>query len=440
MLTREEYCKTVRRPYPPLVDNFICNGYRNYREFRGVLRSRFSLRQMIKVKQVWYYSKAEMKRGGLLPYRDWMRPGRLAAVVHEFIRREHDLLKAARVSFTAYRQAFEHYMPAVALIWLTEVPLNANIRKFLGRKLGPEALERLMDDLNIPLKDNYYKREEYDLVHATDFVRHAARYEWLHSRYGELKPYTAAQAKAARKNIDRTKFLKDWTQTKARVRKSVALAKRLLPKAERPMVDLMQFIIYYRTQRTDVMNRSFYVLAPILKAMAAERGITYEQLIHCTVDEVLGQVPSTKLLDERMKGHVFTMENGTIRCLTGRDRLRYEAFFADAKNGATEVRGTVACRGRVSGTVRVIMSRDDFPKVKRGDVLVTSMTSPHMVPIMKIAGAIVTDEGGITCHAAIISRELKKPCVIGTSRASEIFKDGDRVDVDAESGIVRKAT
>ncbi|MEY2664432.1 MAG: hypothetical protein RIT04_240, partial [Candidatus Parcubacteria bacterium] len=72
-----------------------------------------------------------------------------------------------------------------------------------------------------------------------------------------------------------------------------------------------------------------------------------------------------------------------------------------------------------------------------GSVLVTSMTRPEFVPLMKKAIAIVTDEGGITCHAAIVSRELKKPCIIGTKVATQVLKDGDMVEVDANSGIVR---
>ncbi len=66
------------------------------------------------------------------------------------------------------------------------------------------------------------------------------------------------------------------------------------------------------------------------------------------------------------------------------------------------------------------------------------MTVPDFVPAMRKAAAIVTDEGGITCHAAIIARELGKPCVIGTKFATKVFRDGDLVEVDSEVGVVRK--
>jgi pyruvate, water dikinase len=66
------------------------------------------------------------------------------------------------------------------------------------------------------------------------------------------------------------------------------------------------------------------------------------------------------------------------------------------------------------------------------------MTTPDFVPIMGKAGAIITDEGGITCHAAIVSREMKIPCVVGTEIATKVLKDGDLVEVDADNGVVRK--
>jgi phosphohistidine swiveling domain-containing protein len=102
------------------------------------------------------------------------------------------------------------------------------------------------------------------------------------------------------------------------------------------------------------------------------------------------------------------------------------------------IKGNVACRGFVKGKVRVMQNTKELGTFKDGEILVTSMTTPEYVPIMKMAAAIVTDEGGISCHAAIVSRELKIPCVIGTKNATKILKTGDMVEVDAEKGIVRK--
>ena len=76
--------------------------------------------------------------------------------------------------------------------------------------------------------------------------------------------------------------------------------------------------------------------------------------------------------------------------------------------------------------------------MKEGEILITTMTMPTYISAIKIAGAVVTDEGGSLCHAAITARELKKPCIIGTKHATKVFKDGDMVEVDANTGIVRR--
>lgn len=101
------------------------------------------------------------------------------------------------------------------------------------------------------------------------------------------------------------------------------------------------------------------------------------------------------------------------------------------------VKGSVAYKGKVSGRVCIVLEASEMAKFKEGDVLVSNCTNPSLMPVIRICGAIVTDEGGIMCHAAIVSRELKKPCIIGTKNATKVFKDGDLVEVDAEKGIVK---
>ncbi|MCS7134359.1 MAG: phosphoenolpyruvate synthase [Candidatus Pacearchaeota archaeon] len=98
--------------------------------------------------------------------------------------------------------------------------------------------------------------------------------------------------------------------------------------------------------------------------------------------------------------------------------------------------GLPASSGVASGRVRIIHSLQELSKVQQGDILVTKMTSPDMVVAMQKASAIVTDEGGVTCHAAIVSRELGIPCVVGTKKATRILKDGMIVTVDGSAGKI----
>jgi pyruvate,water dikinase len=100
------------------------------------------------------------------------------------------------------------------------------------------------------------------------------------------------------------------------------------------------------------------------------------------------------------------------------------------------LKGLGASPGFGSGLVKVIQEIDELDKIKEGDVMVTTMTTPDMVPAMKRADAIVTDEGGITCHAAIISRELGIPCVVGTTDATKTLNDNNTVTIDGKKGII----
>ncbi|MCF7815544.1 MAG: hypothetical protein K9M10_02150 [Candidatus Pacebacteria bacterium] len=101
-----------------------------------------------------------------------------------------------------------------------------------------------------------------------------------------------------------------------------------------------------------------------------------------------------------------------------------------------EIKGASASTGRVQGRVKMVLVKADLAHVAEGDIMITYATSPDYVPAMKKCSGIVTDEGGVVCHAAIVSRELGIPCVVGTKIATQVLKDGDLVEVDADNGVV----
>jgi pyruvate,water dikinase len=104
--------------------------------------------------------------------------------------------------------------------------------------------------------------------------------------------------------------------------------------------------------------------------------------------------------------------------------------------GATLVQGLAASHGTAVGRVRVLASPDEGDQLLDGEILVAKMTSPDWVPTMRRAAALVTDGGGITCHAAIVSRELGVPCVVGARNATTVLRNGELVTVDGSKGVV----
>ncbi len=103
----------------------------------------------------------------------------------------------------------------------------------------------------------------------------------------------------------------------------------------------------------------------------------------------------------------------------------------------TQVKGVCASKGKATGRAVVVFEQKEFGRVQDGDILFTMMTRPEFLPVMHRAAAFVCDEGGLTSHAAIVAREMGKPCVVATKIGTRVFKEGDIVEVDANTGIVK---
>lgn len=147
-------------------------------------------------------------------------------------------------------------------------------------------------------------------------------------------------------------------------------------------------------------------------------------------------------LTERANFTVIEQEDGQVRFIpgqNGRDYLKANSipYKEDLEQSTNQIIGRIAFPGVITAIARILLHNGEGSKLKEGEILVTGMTTPDFVAVMKRAGAIITDEGGITCHAAIMSRELKTPCITGTKIATQVIKDGDLVQVDADNGIVR---
>ena len=160
-----------------------------------------------------------------------------------------------------------------------------------------------------------------------------------------------------------------------------------------------------------------------------------------TIEEVAsGKPPTTNELKKRMTKYSFT----NAQLFVGEGVPEMEKRFGvkiqvQVTEGQQifEFSGQVAYPGKVRGVVRKLFSRADVADLKSGEILVSPMTMPDYLPAMYKSAAFITDEGGVTSHAAIVARELKKPCVIGTKIATEVLKDGDLVEVDADNGIIK---
>lgn len=150
-----------------------------------------------------------------------------------------------------------------------------------------------------------------------------------------------------------------------------------------------------------------------------------------------GALPSD--LEERKKECVeVDISDGRCEIYTGREYLSIKKMVLekDTPTTITELRGLTASPGTTTGTVRVALNPRTCA-LQTGEILVTSMTRPDFVPLMKKAKAIITNEGGVTSHAAIISREMGIPCIVGTKVATQVLKTGDTVQILGDTGVIK---
>lgn len=187
---------------------------------------------------------------------------------------------------------------------------------------------------------------------------------------------------------------------------------------------------------------ALYRMEPVLKEIGKRVGLNLKQVRFMLPEEVRtalrGKVKKQEI-KKRTKFCVYYAEKGRDTVFTGQKAQALAKKAQKVSFGkVTELKGQTGCIGRAKGVVKIIIRPKDMTKMKKGDILVSIATDPDIVPAMKKAGAIVTEQGGVTSHAAIVSRELNIPCVIGTKIATRVLKDGDKVEVDANKGVVKK--
>ena len=209
----------------------------------------------------------------------------------------------------------------------------------------------------------------------------------------------------------------------------------------RHVFDFFSLLAIWRDDRKAVMQQLNHYLEKVGREIARRSGLTWQDIKVCD-PLALEQIPVKRSLVNKyhqlLKNQYLLIWSGhqVVHLSKSQSAKIGKALETTFNTKMTEIRGMIACPGRVKAQVVVINKKSEFSKMQPGKVLVTTMTRPESVPLMKKAVAIVTDEGGITSHAAIVSRELKIPCIIGTQVASKVLRDGDLVEVNANHGVV----
>ena len=209
----------------------------------------------------------------------------------------------------------------------------------------------------------------------------------------------------------------------------------------REAAEKLRSVSYYpRFVREVIMPHVSEVLKKnAIEDLAAADLITLTELRNRHFNGIEARLTARK----ESKNFIYQLLRGTetIQWTVDIQSLVYkiEGIEGVSREKIREIKGQVAYKGVARGVARLVLSdHGTNTTFNEGDILVSINSNPTLMPFIRKAAAIVTDEGGIASHAAIVSRELKKPCVIGTKISTKVLKDGDMVEVDANHGVVRK--
>lgn len=181
----------------------------------------------------------------------------------------------------------------------------------------------------------------------------------------------------------------------------------------------------------------------VFKETAGRLGIEPDDIYFLFPEEIIfflkGENFKKSVIKERQKLCVTTNIFGKYRIYEGEKAKELLGEFVSVEKAKKEklLKGLPACSGKVCGRVHKVLVDSEFNKFKEGEILVVLQTMVHYVPIMKKSKAILTEFGGMTSHAAIVSRELKKTCIVGIPGLTASVENGDLVEVDANKGIVK---
>ncbi|OGH77550.1 MAG: hypothetical protein A3C10_01290 [Candidatus Magasanikbacteria bacterium RIFCSPHIGHO2_02_FULL_48_18] len=307
----------------------------------------------------------------------------------------------------------------------------------------------MMETLTAPEKPSFYQEEEIALAETVDFLAHQEDFFWLQNSYAGTRVLPISFFEERKKIISpaiRTDIAGRMNETKNK-RDNMIEMHHLSDDIQCIAVAVRKGI-EWQDERKKYIFIALHYQDMLLHEVARRYDIPKEELLNAGTFEVSDFLKGKEMRDEwrkRADGFGILYEHSS------------EFFYGDAVASLWNVyskhppeptqekdvvlRGTVVSIGAgtiIEGDVRIVRDPFAHPIFEDGAILVASMTSPEYVFLMKKASAVITDVGGFTSHAAVVSRELGIPCIVNTKRATSLLKDGDRVRLDPRTGIVEK--
>ncbi len=370
-------------------------------------------------------------------------------------------------TFNQYIEAYLLNMPFLFHFWNTEHLLISKLKIDFGKIFGEKEKENKLQQVLFPYRETYFTKERKSIEEIALYISKKKdklpKLKIMLNKHIKLFGFTSfvlhlGEPQNQKSVLERVQeVLKDDILHKIKVNKRQTInekrriekiLKKLKPYPEiYKKVRLAQELMFWKNQRLDILFKSDLLVKPLFDKIANLAGLSYKEFVHLQYKDIKdwfknGKLPSKQEIKRRMKSYALYLKNRKISLFT--DRNKYPKVTMDSEleklntKQISVIKGSIAYKGKVTGKVRLINSMDDIKSLQRGEILVTKMTRPEMILGLEKAAAFITDQGGMLSHVAIVSREMKKPCIVGTKIATQILKNGDQIEVDADNGIVRK--
>lgn len=383
-------------------------------------------------------------------YREWQKDTQAVLAVFKKI----DAQEISKISNAELGELWKNLNDAYRAFWVTgSVPELANYGSpsYLKAKLKPyvtneQELAHVLEVLTAPTKISFYQEEEAALAHATDLAQHQQNFYWLKNSYAgtQVLPveFFSEHKKELNKNLEQ-EIKNKLAETPAR--KASAQKQYNLPVEIMEIADAIDDGVCWQDERKKYIFMILHYLDVLAREVAKRFSYDFNELHDLWYNQIGDIVAGKDLhaeLARRKSGFGVRFFHDCTE-LSAEEVTYFWNLYGTEKVavGATEVKGIVASKGKggvVRGKVHILLDPNKAESFKDGEVLVAPMTSPEYAFVMKKACAIITDTGGLTSHAAIVSRELNIPCIVGSKVATTVFKDGDLVEIDAFKGTARK--
>jgi len=293
-------------------------------------------------------------------------------------------------------------------------------------------------------------KELSDDLSEEDVLDHVKKYSWIAFGYdgpgwnAEDIKNRLSQLPSDVREIEKLIEEKENKEKDLILQQKEAVQDLGLSEDEEYLFHVLRTLGFWKFERKFQNQKAHIMMEDFIGEIARRNNLSIAQVKMIAPNEMEDVLVYNKvdagLLDERIKESVFIFKGTEYEVLSGDAVKEVSKEIHDSlevDTNVSELQGSTAYPGYAKGVVKQVDVPADMEKMEEGDILISTSTSPHILPAMKKAAAIVTDSGGITCHAAIVAREIKIPTVIGTKTVTKILKDGDLVEVNADKGTVK---